>query len=166
MNVGERPWYLVGKIATLKFVLFHYLRKLCFKITKALKIQLDFICSNRIYSLKFESCILYFWYFGKTQKFLESSCQHGEELLVAPLVNFCSCFCTVLYPQQTANLAWIKSWFSSPLCPAWMTAVKSGTRKAVQVPMCWVRAAVTGCSYDESNWIRPWRISLSLSPSL
>lgn len=121
-------------------MLFCCLRKLCFNISKTLKILLDFICSNRTYSLKFDSCIPYFWYFGKTQKCLEPSRQHREGLLVAPLVDFCRCFCTVLYPQQTANLAWIKSWFSSPLCPAWLTGVKSGAHKPVQVSTCWVRA--------------------------
>lgn len=107
--IGEQAWYLVGKIAALKVCGFCYLRKLCFKITRALKIQLDFACNNWTYSLKCNNCILYFWCFGKTQKCLEPSCQHREDFLVAPLENFCPCFCTILSPQQTANLAWIKA---------------------------------------------------------
>jgi len=98
----------------------------------------------------------------KPSQCLGPSLPYREEMLVAPLVNFCPCFCTNVYPQQTANLLGIKSWLSSPLCPARMTAVESGTRRPVQVSTCWVRTVIMGWSYDESNWTRPWRISLSL----
>lgn len=112
-------------------------RKLCFILTKHLEIKLHFIYCNQT----------------------DNNCQILMSLLLStegmhwglPEVNFCPCFCTDVYPQQTANLAWIKSWLSSTLCPAQKTAVKSRTRKPVQVSMCWVRTVITGWSCDERN---------------